>query len=63
PDADLDLAAEVGVGPLYHARLLQARPLPESYMEQVLDLVSDGLNPGEAGTETAAVNAPRRRGV
>ncbi|GAA1655815.1 TetR/AcrR family transcriptional regulator [Catellatospora bangladeshensis] len=49
-DADLDMTVEIIFGPLYHAWLLRARPLPEAYMKDVLDLVFDGLKPGEGGT-------------
>ncbi|WP_406043366.1 TetR/AcrR family transcriptional regulator [Micromonospora sp. NBC_00898] len=51
-DADLDMAVEIIFGPLYHAWLLRARPLPEAYMKKILDLVFDGLKPSEAGTAT-----------
>ncbi|GAA4599255.1 AcrR family transcriptional regulator [Actinoplanes octamycinicus] len=43
PDADLDMAVEIIYGPLYHAWLLRARPLPEAYMKEVLALVFEGL--------------------
>ncbi|MEV0273586.1 MAG: TetR/AcrR family transcriptional regulator [Hamadaea sp.] len=44
-DADLDMAVELIFGPLYHAWLLRARPLPEAYMSDVLKLAFDGLKP------------------
>lgn len=44
-DADLDMAVEIIYGPLYHAWLLRARPLPKGYMKEILTLVFDGLKP------------------
>jgi AcrR family transcriptional regulator len=44
-DADLDMVVEIIFGPLYHAWLLRARPLPEAYMRDVLKLVFEGLRP------------------
>lgn len=49
-DIDLDLAVEVIYGPLYHAWLLRARPLPEEYMQEVLEMVFEGLRPRAAGS-------------
>lgn len=44
-DADLDMAVEIIYGPLCHAWLLRARPLPNGYMKEVLTVVLDGLKP------------------
>lgn len=44
-DADLDMAVEIIYGPLYHAWLLRARPLPKGYMKEILTLVFGGLKP------------------
>jgi AcrR family transcriptional regulator len=48
-DADLDMAVEIIYGPLYHAWLLRARPLPNGYMKEILNLVFDGLKPATDG--------------
>jgi AcrR family transcriptional regulator len=48
-DADLDMVVEIIYGPLYHAWLLRARPLPDGYMRQILTLVFDGLKPAPDG--------------
>jgi AcrR family transcriptional regulator len=44
-DADLEMVVEIIYGPLYHAWLLTARPVPERYMDDVLNLVFEGLKP------------------
>ncbi|GLI00518.1 TetR/AcrR family transcriptional regulator [Phytohabitans aurantiacus] len=44
-DADLDMAVEIIYGPLYHHWLLRARPVPNGYMKEILNVVFDGLNP------------------
>jgi len=50
-DADLDMAVEIIFGPLYHAWLLRARPLPKAYMKEILSLEFDGLKPARGAVK------------
>ncbi|MFP2910695.1 TetR/AcrR family transcriptional regulator [Pyxidicoccus sp. 3LFB2] len=57
--ADLDVAVELLVGPLYHRWLLRTAPLSEAYAETVVDYVLAALRP--AGAQSPAKARGRRK--